>query len=175
MPNCISWCCWEKKFEIKVCWRLDHYYQVNSRRKSWNFPICCWSSLWKRQYLLWKSTYFSIQVKIELNVLSKITEDLLSLTTKTAISDKKSEAVKDRDYILHKKEFKRILHELSVRFGNPKTDGNIKDIEDEWLIELTADNLKTMNKLLDSNGFNGKNNNICKFWRKLHEIKYPCW
>lgn len=41
---------------------------------------------------------------------SKISEDLLALTTRTAVSDKKSEAVKNRDYILHKKEFKRILH-----------------------------------------------------------------
>ena len=110
---------------------------------------------------------------IQFSFLSKITEDLLSLTTKTAISDKKSEAVKNRDYILHKKEFKRILHELSVRFGNPKTDGTIKTIEDEWLVELNSENLKTMNKLLDSNGFNGKNREISKYWRKLHEIKYP--
>ena len=40
---------------------------------------------------------------IELGNLSKIKEDILALATKTAVSDKKSEAVKNRDYILYKK------------------------------------------------------------------------
>lgn len=118
--------------------------------------------------------FYCMQVVIELSTLSKITEDLLSLTTRTAISDKKSEAVKNRDYILHRKQFKRILLDLSVRFGNPKTDGQIKQIEDEYLVELNGENLKTMNNLLDTNGFNGKNAQVCNYWRKLHEIKYGC-
>lgn len=107
-----------------------------------------------------------------MHTLSKITEDLLTLTTKTALSDKKSEAVKERDYILHRKEFKRILTEISLRFGNPMTDGHIKPIEEEWLVNLTTENLKVMNKVFDSNGVNCKNKDICKYWRKLHEIKY---
>jgi hypothetical protein len=66
------------------------------------------------------------------------------------------------------------LLDLSVRFGNPKTDGHIRMIEDEYLVELNGENLKTMNRLLDSNGFNGKNAQVCKYWRRLHEIKYSC-
>lgn len=62
--------------------------------------------------------------------LSKLTEDLLALGTKAAISDRKSEAVKERDYILHRREFKRLLLEISVRFGNPQIDGKIKPIDD---------------------------------------------
>lgn len=60
--------------------------------------------------------------------MSRITEDILALATKTAVSDRKSEAVKNRDYILYRKEFKRILHEISVVFGNPKIDENIKPL-----------------------------------------------
>jgi hypothetical protein len=75
---------------------------------------------------------------MEVNTISVITEDILALTTKTAISDKKSESVKNRDYILYRKEFKRILHEISVSFGNPKVDEHIKPIPEEYLVELTA-------------------------------------
>jgi hypothetical protein len=97
---------------------------------------------------------------------------LLTLATKTAISDKKSEAVKERDYILHRKDFKRILIEISARFGNPMAEGHMKPIEDQYLVELTTENLKAMSKVLDSNGVNCKNKDICRYWRKLHEIKY---
>ncbi len=54
------------------------------------------------------------------------------------LSDKKSENVKNRDYSLYKIEFKRILHEMSLNFGNPKLDENIKPIPEENLVELNA-------------------------------------
>lgn len=51
-------------------------------------------------------------------------------------------------------------------------EGHMKPIEDQYLVELTTENLKAMNKVLDSNGVNCKNKDICRYWRKLHEIKY---
>lgn len=62
--------------------------------------------------------------------------------------------------------------EISVRFGNLKTEGSIKAIEEEFLVELTGDNLKVLNKMLDSSGATLKSKEMCKFWRKLHQIKY---
>ncbi len=88
------------------------------------------------------------------------------------LSDKKSENVKNRDYSLYKIEFKRILHEMSLNFGNPKLDENIKPIPEENLVELNAENIKVTHKILDINGLVVKNKDVNKYLRYLHKIKY---
>jgi negative regulator of replication initiation len=60
-----------------------------------------------------------------------------------------------------------------VRFGNPKTDGRVRALEEEALVELSSENLRTMTQLLDSSGFKGRNGAVCRFWRRLHQLKYP--
>jgi hypothetical protein len=108
-------------------------------------------------------------VIINLNTLSQITENLYSLTFETVASDKKNESIKNRNYIYHKKRFRTILESYSRCFG---IDPESKENENLNEVELNQDNLRTMIKMLEANGFSGKNGDINRYLRGLHKRKY---
>lgn len=82
-----------------------------------------------------------------------------------AVSDKRSEAVKERDYMLYRKEFQKILQAIGKRFSSTVTENELK-------VDLSSSNLKTLFKMLDTCGFAGKNKEINAMFRHLHRLKY---
>ena len=65
-----------------------------------------------------------------------------------------------------------MLGQLSLPFGNTDSEGALKMIPEEEQVELTADNLSVVTKLLDSNGLTTRNKDVCKYLRYLHQVKY---
>lgn len=51
-------------------------------------------------------------------------------------------------------------------------DDSIRPLPDEFLVELSSDNLKTAHRLLDSNGLSCRSKDFSKYLRYLHRLKY---
>ena len=109
--------------------------------------------------------YFG-KMNFDRDELSAVTEELYRIRQKMAISEKKSEPVKNRDFSIYKKEVNKVLLKIGKRF-----DGKLSSV-DNVVMELKGQNLSTLIGMLENSGMKATNKEVTGYLRYLHELKY---
>lgn len=107
------------------------------------------------------------RVKINVKVISHLCEQLYWILSKMAVSEKKSEAVKNRDFILYRKDLLSFLIDLGKKFYP-----SFYTLPEGMDIELTRENIEALISMLEKRGTVCTNAKITSYLRHLHECKY---
>lgn len=82
-------------------------------------------------------------------MVSQICQKLYEIRSKIAVSEKKSEAVKNRDFVIYDKELRKLLALLGSKF-----QPNIGELPESIRVSLNTENVTTLIKILEESGGN---------------------
>ena len=107
------------------------------------------------------------KLNIETKALSQLCEKLYWIQSKMAVSEKKSEPVKNRDFELYKKDLQVALLELGKKFFP-----SFYALPQETPVDLSKENIGGLINVLERCGNVCVNEQLTRYLRHLHECKY---